>query len=204
VELVDGAGEPVKIQTYPAPVQPDLPTWITSSGNPETFRQAGELGFGVLTHLLGQSLDVLVRKVADYREHFARTHSGTGHVVLMLHTFLGEDRAQVREVIHEPFSDYLRSSIGLIMQAAEELMPGIDPDSMDPEDLEFLVEMSFDRYFDTGGLFGTVDDGLALLGSLQEIGVDEIACLVDFIPDTDAVLDSLRHLDRLKRAWEAR
>jgi natural product biosynthesis luciferase-like monooxygenase protein len=204
VELVDGAGESVKVRTHPAPVQPELPTWITSSGNPETFRQAGELGVGVLTHLLGQSLDDLVLKVAAYREHFARNHDGTGHVVLMLHTFLGKDRARVREIVHRPFTDYLRSSLGLVLAAAEDLMPGIDPDSMDPEDLEYLVEISFNRYFDTGGLFGTVEDGMAMLGSLQEIGVDEIGCLIDFIPDTDTVLDGLRHLDRLKRSWDER
>lgn len=204
LEVNDGAGEPIKIQTHPAPIQPELPTWLTSSGNPASFRQAGELGIGILTHLLGQSLDELAHKVADYREHFARNHGGTGHVVLMLHTFLGEDRARVREVIHQPFTDYLRSSIGLVMKAAEELIPGLDPDSMDSEDIEFLLEVSFYRYFDTGGLFGTVDDGMAMLDSLEKIGVDEIGCLIDFVPDTDTVLDSLNHLDRLKRTWEAR
>ncbi|TDC85712.1 LLM class flavin-dependent oxidoreductase [Nonomuraea deserti] len=204
VELVDGAGESVKLRTHPAPVQPELPTWLTSSGNPETFRQAGDLGVGILTHLLGQSLDDLVRKVAEYREHYARAHNGTGHVALMLHTFVGEDRAKVREVVHDPFTDYLRSSLGLVLKAAEELMPGIDPDQMDPEDIEFLLEISFERYFETGGLFGTVDDGMALLGSLERIGVDEVACLIDFVPDTDAVLDGLRHLARLKQRWEAR
>ncbi|MEU6784661.1 MupA/Atu3671 family FMN-dependent luciferase-like monooxygenase [Nonomuraea angiospora] len=204
VELVDGAGESVKLRAYPAPVQPELPTWLTSSGNPETFRQAGDLGYGILTHLLGQSLDDLVRKVADYREHYARAHNGTGHVALMLHTFIGEDRARVREIVHQPFTDYLRSSLGLVLKAAEDLMPGIDPDSMDPEDIEFLLEVSFDRYFDTGGLFGTVDDGMAVLSSLQEVGVDEVACLIDFVPDTDTVLDGLRHLDELKRRWSTR
>ncbi|GGL17871.1 siderophore biosynthesis protein [Sphaerisporangium melleum] len=204
VELPDGAGEPTMVRSYPAPVQRELPVWLTSSGNPETFRQAGELGVGVLTHLLGQSLDDLVQKVADYRKHYAASHDGNGHVVLMLHTFLGEDRAKVRETIHRPFTDYLRSSLGLVLAAAQDLMPGIDPESMDPEDVDFLIEVSFDRYFETGGLFGTVDDGLAVLRSLEEIGVDEIGCLIDFVPDTDAVLDGLRHLDRLKRAWEER
>ncbi|NUT40534.1 MAG: LLM class flavin-dependent oxidoreductase [Thermoactinospora sp.] len=204
VEFGDGTGEPVKIRTHPAPIQPELPTWLTSSGSPETFRQAGELGVGILTHLLGQSVDELAGKVADYRARFAAGHGGNGHVVLMLHTFIGEDRARVREIVHGPFTDYLRSSIGLVLKAAQELMPGLDAESMDPEDLEFLLEVSFDRYFDTGGLFGTVEDGLAVLESLESIGVDEIGCLIDFVPDTDLVLDGLRHLDRLKSAWESR
>ena len=33
-----------------------------------------------------------------------------------------------------------------------------------------------------------------------DLGVDEIACLIDFGVDADAVLDSLRHLDELRGA----
>jgi natural product biosynthesis luciferase-like monooxygenase protein len=192
----------VQVRIYPAPVQPELPVWLTSSGSPETFRTAGRLGVGVLTHLLGQSLDELGAKIAAYR---AALPAGTaGQVALMLHTFLGSDRDAVRETVRGPFSDYLRSSIGLIVRASGDILPGVDPDNLSPEDVEFLVERSFDRYFETGGLFGTVDDGLAVLETLSAVGVDEVACLIDFVGDTDVVLDSLRYLDELRGAWEGR
>jgi natural product biosynthesis luciferase-like monooxygenase protein len=207
LDLTDGAGQPASVRIYPAPVQKELPVWLTCAGNPDTFRAAGQMGVGVLTHLLGQDIEDLAKKIALYREAIPAGPGGSGrpgHVVLMLHTFLGEDREEVREVVREPFSAYLRSSIGLSLRAAGDVFPGVDPNDLDPEDVTFLIQRSFDRYFETGGLFGTVDDGMTALGILDEIGVDEVACLIDFGVDTDRVLGGLEHLDRLNRAWQAR
>ena len=51
-----------------APVQPELPVWLTAAGNPETFELAGEIGANVLTHLLGQSArGAAPTKIALYR-----------------------------------------------------------------------------------------------------------------------------------------
>lgn len=207
VAVTDGAGNHTEVRVYPAPVQPEVPVWLTSAGSPETFRQAGELGVGVLTHLLGQDFDDLAKKITTYREAFAGRgggEQGSGHVALMLHTFLGTDPDEVREIVRKPFSDYLRSSIGLIVRASGDLLPDVNPDDMDPDDVEFLVERSFDRYFDTGGLFGNVEDGMRVLERLSEIGLDEVACLIDFVGDTDAVLGSLEHVDQLRQTWQAR
>jgi natural product biosynthesis luciferase-like monooxygenase protein len=201
IELLDGDGQPTRVRIHPKPVQPELPMWITSSGSPETFRKAGRLGTGVLTHLLGQSLEELASKITQYRAEHAVHHGGPGHVVLMLHTFLGPDEDTVTRIVREPFSNYLRSSFGLIAQAARDLLPGIDPAELDSDDIDFLVGNSFDRYFRTGGLFGSVSDGRAMLDRLAETGIDEVACLIDFVPHADAVLDSLKYLDELKNTW---
>src|SRR5262249_28118107 len=56
LEFPGGRGNNVGIKIYPRPVQKELPVWITAAGNPETFKLAGEMGAGVLTHLLGQEL----------------------------------------------------------------------------------------------------------------------------------------------------
>lgn len=196
VTLADGTGEEATVRIYPTPVQPELPVWLTTGGSPESFKEAGRLGTGVLTHLLGQDLGDLEKKIADYRACF--TGPGTPHVALMLHTFLGVDRDTVREIVREPFSNYLRSSIQLILRASGDIMPDLDPDDLDPEDIDFLIERSFDRYFDTGGLFGAVDEQKELLDRLEDIGVDEAACLIDFGVDTDAVLEGLKLLDILR------
>lgn len=202
VELADATGVPVQVRVYPAPVQLDVPIWLTSMGSPATFRHAGELGAGVLTHLMGQELDELAKKISIYRQEFrARDGAGSnGHIALMLHTFLGADRDEVREIVREPFSNYLRSSIGLGVRASGGVLPDIKPENIDPQDVEFLVERAFDRYFETGGLFGTVEDGMRMLARLAEVGVDEVACLIDFIDDTDAVLGSLDYLEKLQAA----
>lgn len=194
----DGRGEPATIHTFPTPIRPQLPVWLTSSGNIETFRAAGRLGAGVLTHLLGQDPDDLPAKIGEYRRLHAETHGEPGHVVLMLHTFLGTDRGAVRAKVHDPFSAYLRSSLGLWVAAAGDLLGTVDPADLDDEDVDFLVEHSFDRFLDTGGLFGTVDGVAPLVRKLAALGVDELACLIDFVPDTDAVLESLKHLAALK------
>lgn len=205
METVDGAGQPVGVRVFPPPVQSVLPIWLTCAGTPETYRVAGRLGVGVLTHLLGQDLDELAGKIAEYRRVLREHHpEQPGHVALMLHTFIGADREVVRETVRRPFGDYLRSSIGLILRASGDLLPGVDPDNLSAEDVDFLVERSFDRYFSTGGLMGTVDDGLAVLHRLDAAGVDEVACLIDFVGDPDTVLAGLPHLDELKRTWEKR
>lgn len=203
VELTDGTGAPVQVRIYPVPVQPDIPIWLTSTGNLATFRQAGELGVGVLTHLIWQDLDELAKKVSIYRQEFrARSEAEKkGHITLMAHTFLGADRDEVREIVRKPFSDYLRNSIGLITRASGGVLSDVKHEDVNPEDVNFLVERAFDRYFDTGGLFGTVEDGMRMVEQLAKVGVDEVACLIDFVGDTDAVLGSLDYLQKLRAAF---
>ena len=87
--------------TLPRPVQSELPVWVTSAGNPETYRMAGEAGANVLTHLLGQSVQEVANKIRIYRE--ARAAAGhdpaAGIVTLMLHTFIGDDQDEIREIV---------------------------------------------------------------------------------------------------------
>jgi natural product biosynthesis luciferase-like monooxygenase protein len=197
VEFPDGAGEKRAVRIFPAPVQPELPVWVTSAGSPETFRAAGRIGAGLLTHMLGQDQARLAENIAAYRSELA---GGPGHVVLMLHTLIGTDRAAVRELVREPFTSYLRSSADLILKAsANVLPPGLDIDRLPARDKEFLITHAFDRYFDSSGLFGTVADGAAMVDRLAAIGVDEIACLIDFGVTRQDVLESLRHLAELRR-----
>ncbi|MFE4976378.1 MupA/Atu3671 family FMN-dependent luciferase-like monooxygenase [Kitasatospora sp. NPDC056651] len=207
IESADGTGETIRVRTFPAPVQAQVPVWLTTGGSVETFRTAGRKGVGVLTHLLGQDIEELAASIAEYRRCFAEARgeheqAGEGNVVLMLHTFLGADRGAVRGIVHRPFSDYLRSSVGLSSRAGGAAADG--DDGLDPEDVDFMVEQAFNRYFETSGLFGTVDDAVAVVRRFDEIGVDEIACLIDFVGDTDAVLGALPYLDELRRTWEAR
>lgn len=201
ISVTDGTGAETSISIYPAPVQPELPVWLTSAGSVETFEAAGRIGAGVLTHLLGQELEDLAKKIAVYREAFTPQPGSpsSGHVVLMLHTYLGTDRDEVKNTVREPFSAYLRSSIGLFARAASAQLPGVDLERLSPANLKFLIDRSFDRYFATGGLFGTVDDGAAVVEQICDIGVDEVACLIDFGVDPDQVLDSLQYLDELRR-----
>ncbi|HEX2268879.1 MAG TPA: LLM class flavin-dependent oxidoreductase [Pyrinomonadaceae bacterium] len=217
VVTVNGLGQQIEVRTFPKPVQPELRFWTTCSGNPETFVLAGELGGGVLTHLLGQSIEELQTKIELYRDTLAKHgHPATAaHVTLMMHTFVGDDLATVRETVRQPFYEYLLSSISLIQKQLENSnQNGALPwsrsrasqnDKPEPRSTELtesekaeLAAYGFDRYFNTAALFGTPDTCLELVNRLAEIGVDEIACLIDFGVDAETALNSLSHLAALK------
>ncbi|MDG4816160.1 MULTISPECIES: MupA/Atu3671 family FMN-dependent luciferase-like monooxygenase [unclassified Micromonospora] len=199
ITATDGVGETRQVRVFPPPVQAELPIWLTSGGAVETFRTAGELGAGLLTHLLGQDLDELAAKIAVYREAAAARPGGwPGHVALMVHTHLGDDEDETRDLVRPALSDYIRSSLHLILGSRMDGKRSIDPSRLPPEELDFLVERSFQRYFDEGGLLGTVDKAYGVAGRLREIGVDEVACLIDFgLPDK-TVLAGLDQLNELR------
>ncbi|HKU44950.1 MAG TPA: MupA/Atu3671 family FMN-dependent luciferase-like monooxygenase, partial [Polyangiales bacterium] len=205
-------GTPVELRTQPRPIQAELPFWLTSAGHPDTFAAAGRLGANLLTHLLGQSLDELSEKIAIYRR--ARADAGLdpdgGVVTLMLHTFVGESVAAVRERVREPMKQYLKSSVHLIKgfawafpafkrPAGQADQPdAIDIASLSAEELDAVLEFAFERYFETSGLFGTPESCQAMLDRLRGIGVDDVACLIDFGVPTDEVLNGLVYLDALR------
>jgi natural product biosynthesis luciferase-like monooxygenase protein len=205
-------GQSHAIQTLPRPVQAELPVWLTAAGSPETFREAGSIGAGVLTHLLGQSIDEVAQKLAVYREAWrAAGHPGQGHVTLMLHTFIGDNTDAVREAVRQPMVDYLASSLGLVKgflqawtafkrSADGQLNTDVDLDSLSDEERRGLLEYAFERYFETSGLFGDESAALDRVDQLKSIGVDEIACLIDFGVDEDTTLAHLQHLARVQRA----
>jgi natural product biosynthesis luciferase-like monooxygenase protein len=216
-EAVDFAGpdgRPVPTRTLPRPIQPELPVWLTAAGSPETFRRAGESGANILTHLLGQSLDELGLRIEIYRK--ARAERGldpeTGRVTLMLHTFVGDDLATVREAVRDPMIAYLRSSLGLIKgfanawtafkRGADGTAANADVDlaSLSPEEMDGLLEYSFERYFETSALFGTPESGAEMIRRVSALGVDEVACLIDFGVETERALAHLEPLNRLRES----
>lgn len=205
-------GEPVSIQTLPRPVQEELPVWITAAGNPETFREAGARGYHILTHLLGQRVVDLAEKIEIYRE--ARKANGhdpeAGQVTLMLHTFVGNSDDEVRELVREPMKAYLKSSIGLIKAAAwsfptfKQKTTGdngqFSVEHLSEQALDEVLDFSFERYYETSALFGTKERCLHLVRELQDIGVNEIACLIDYGVESDQVLAMLPALNELREA----
>ncbi|MEY9872994.1 natural product biosynthesis luciferase-like monooxygenase protein [Streptacidiphilus sp. MAP12-33] len=200
--VLDGAGETQQVRSYPRPVQAELPVWVTSSGGPETFRAAGRARAGLLTHLVGQDLDELAEKVALYREEYAAasgSEQDRGHVVLMLHAYLHEDEEVARETVRAPLSAYLRSFAGLTMSSGPKGRK-IDPATLSPRHFDAMVDRSFERYFDEGGLLGTVDKAVDVVERVSKADVDEIACLIDFGVAREKVVAGFGLLGRLREA----
>ncbi len=193
-----GHGKDVTFGIRPRPVQRELPIWITAGGTPETFRRAGAMGANLLTHLLGQSIEELTDKLRIYREAWREHGHGPsgGHVTLMLHTFVGESESQVRAEVRGPLTAYLRGSVSLFTPFAAAL--GLDMNNLSEADMDALADHAFARYYETSGLFGAPESCLEMVDRLCAIGVDELACLIDFGIPTETVLANLPRLDRLR------
>lgn len=201
----DGSLHPVI--TQPRPVSAKLPIWVTTAGNPETWRDAGRTGANVLTHLLGQTVDEVADKIKIY--HAALREAGHDPVeftvTLMLHTYIADSREAAREMARAPMKDYLRSAAGLIKQYAWAFPAfkkpqgasnafDLDLSGLSDDEMEGILDFAFERYFTSSGLFGTIEDAKARVAEVEAIGVGEIACLIDYGIATDQVLDGLRPL----------
>ncbi len=214
VDFPKADGTMFTVVTQPRPVSAELPLWVTTAGNPETWREAGEMGANVLTHLLGQSIDEVAGKIVLYRQ--AREKAGhdpaTGVVTLMLHSYVGRDREQVRRVAEGPMKSYLAAAVGLVKQYAWAFPAfkkpqgvtnpmDIDLRTLSAEENEAILDFAFQRYFGDSGLFGTVEDALARVEQLKRIGVSEVACLIDYGIAPEKVMEGLYPLaEVVKRA----
>lgn len=202
------------VTTQPRPVSRALPVWLTTAGNPDTWREAGRLGANVLTHLLGQTVAEVGDKIAVYHAALrAAGHDPASHAVtLMLHSFIAPTRDEARAIARAPMKDYLRAAAGLIKQYAwafpafkkpQGVANPMDMDigSLAPDELEAILDFAFLRYFDESGLFGTVEDAMARVAQVKMIGVTEIACLIDFGIAPATVMQGLRPLAQVVAAF---
>ncbi len=208
--VTNAFGKEIQVRTLPRPIQPELPFWVTTAGNPETYMAAGKAGANVLTHLLGQTVDELEAKIAAYRTAFREAgHAGDGHVTLMLHSFVSDDAARVKETVRRPMIEYLRTSASLIKGYAS-VFPAFKTkvgnsgdankafESLTDEEMDAVLEFSFERYFETSGLFGTPESCVEMVDRCKGVGVDELACLIDFGIDSETVLANLPYLNELR------
>jgi len=209
--LFDGPSGEVDVRILPLPVQKELPVWITTAGNPDSFKQAAKIGANVLTHLLGQTFEEVKEKIDAYRAAWKEAgHVGEGTITLMLHTLIGDDMDEVEEIVRGPMKNYLKSAMFLVKSAAwnfptfkkmsDETGKSLDDffETVSDEDMDDLLEFAFQRYFRTSGLFGTPETAMETAKKCKDIGVDEIGCLIDFGIDTDVVLKHLPHLNKLR------
>lgn len=197
VSFRNGKGEKASIETFPKPIQKELNVWLTATEKNETFIEAGSKGYNILTMLKGIGLSELKPKIDLYRQ--AREQAGydpkTGVVTLMLHTFVNPDEEYVKNNVAAPFKKYIESAISGHVQILDE------DNRPSKEEVEALVEYSYERYYKTAALFGSPDHCKSVVDEAIEIGVNEIACLQDFGVDSTLVMDSLSHLTELKNQY---
>lgn len=212
VDFPKSDGTMFTVQTQPRPVSAELEMWVTTAGNPDTWREAGEMGAHVLTHLLGQSIDEVAGKITLYHDALRKAGHDPARfkVSLMLHTYVGRDREQVKRIAEGPMKAYLCAATALVKQyawtfPAFKKPPGvtkpmdIDTRDLSAEDADAILDYAFHRYFDESGLFGTVEDALARVEQLKQIGVTEVACLIDYGITPQLVMEGLYPLAEVLR-----
>ncbi|WP_378186677.1 MupA/Atu3671 family FMN-dependent luciferase-like monooxygenase [Aquimarina sp. W85] len=195
----NGADKDFTIKIRPIPIQKELPIWITAAGNPETFRYAGEIGANILTHMLGQSQEKLEENIKVY--HKALIDNGFNveekKVSLMLHTYIDSSENVALGISKKPFKEYLGSSIKLMEPMAQEL--GLDVNTQSEE----LIEMAYQKFSKENTLFGSPESCQKMLFNIQNIGVTEVACLVDFGVESEKVLSGLKKIVETKNIYRS-
>ncbi|MGW1871261.1 MupA/Atu3671 family FMN-dependent luciferase-like monooxygenase [Streptomyces mauvecolor] len=198
-------GAETTLPVFPRPVQEDLSVWVTASRSEGTFREAGRLGCNILTHLENQDVESLSDKIALYRAARAEAGwEGPGKVTVMMHTYVADDAAEAREAGGGALRDYLLSAIDLEALAVEaggrmsgnkqgrEVLSAVKAQRK-------LAELGVNRYLSGNSLIGSVEECTETARRVRAAGVDEIACLVDFVADPELVLASLERVAAVRR-----
>lgn len=198
VEFPNGDGKPTRVTVHPRPIQPQLTTWLAVSRRADSFELAGAMGMNVLTMLSGINLDQLRERTSLYRE--ARRKAGhdpeTGIVTLMLHTHVRETSDEVHRIVREPLLAYIKQSARAHVQGGA---VSLGREST-PQQIDRMAEYSFERYVKTGSLLGDVATAERMVARVRAAGVDEIACMLDFGPAREEIVDSLPFLTRVREA----
>lgn len=199
VDFQDATGKSVSARSLPRPIQPQLPTWITCQST-ETFIEAGRLGANVLTSLLGGSLEQLIPKIQSYQQSLSKHgHDPDSKTIsLMLHTFLGADIDQVKKDVRQPFCEYLKTHYGLLDNLAKGMGLSVSLDNFSDDDLDSLLLFGVEGFMKDRSLIGTPQSCLPFIDKLAQAGIDEIACLIDFVQDFDSVMNALPYLKKLR------
>jgi alkanesulfonate monooxygenase SsuD/methylene tetrahydromethanopterin reductase-like flavin-dependent oxidoreductase (luciferase family) len=193
--------------------RPATPVWIAIRDDSEGFRTAARTGAYVLTYLLGRSIESLAKDIALYRRTWAESgRAGHGYVTIVTPTLISNGDATVNQAVRVAMQAHLRQETALLREAAWDFPPfvraseddGITIDQFlsrqSSSEFDELLQFSVERYIASGSLSGTPRHCLSLVERLKNIGVDEIACLLDFGWPASVALQRLPALNELRLA----
>ncbi|MEM8778238.1 MAG: LLM class flavin-dependent oxidoreductase [Cyanobacteria bacterium P01_G01_bin.49] len=199
VELKDATGKTFNVKTFPRPIQSKLPTWIVCQSS-STFIEAGKMGANILTSLLGGTLEQVAPQISLYRQSLKQNgyDPTTRKVAMMIHTFVGEDYDAVKEAAREPFYNYLKTHINLLESLAKDAGIKVDLNQFTEADINSLLQFAYEGWLKGRTLIGSKTSCLQMIERLKQAGVDDVACLIDFNDNFEAVMASLPYLKALK------
>lgn len=206
IEMLNGTGESITVRAFPTPVQSEIPIWVTAAGSPKTFEMAGKAGVHVVTHLFDQDVEGLRANIEVYQQALA----DAGHDVqqaqisVALHTFVAADLDEVRQHARQPYGRYLKSNAALIGKLAASRGMDVDLASIPEAEMDSLLNYMFEKFVGGRSFLGTPETCEQLAGELAEMGVTDIACLIDFGPPAETIRAHLPQLARLAELLRAR
>jgi natural product biosynthesis luciferase-like monooxygenase protein len=201
VSLPNGAGVATEVGILPAPIQKELPIWLTGQSD-DTFLAAGKLDFNVLTanFALRHDLTEFIRKVKIYRDAIQTHHGRRGHVTLMAHTYVGEDREAIRTIARPALTSYLMTNLRMQKDNSAGKREERGFTQLNERESEIMIRTQVNNDLQSPLSFvGTLDHCAEQAEDLHANGVDEIACLIDFGVGMEEVMASLRRLTTLLR-----
>jgi natural product biosynthesis luciferase-like monooxygenase protein len=201
VTLSNGVGAQVELVTLPRPLQPELPMWLTVQSD-SSFAWAGRQGYPILTNLNFTKPAQLRDRVSAYREGAREGGRGPGWVALMVHSFVGTPQAMDRLGVVSALARYLVSNLEMKAQVSK--ARGVEL-SATSDQLRQLADDGARRLREAGSLLCSPDELADRVTFFEDLGVDELALLVDFLDDPDAVVQGLDPVtDVLTAADDAR
>jgi natural product biosynthesis luciferase-like monooxygenase protein len=199
LSLPNGAGTETQIGILPAPIQKELPIWLTATSD-DSFFNAGRLGLNVLTanFALRHNLGEFVRKVQIYRDAIWSHHAKRGHITLMAHAFVAEDEEEIRELVRPAMAEYLKVNIGMQRDHSAGTGEAGGFSQLTEREAEKMIRAQvINDLHGPLSFVGTLDQCARQAACLRESGVDEIACLIDFGVGFHDVMNSLHRLQKL-------
>jgi natural product biosynthesis luciferase-like monooxygenase protein len=199
----NGVGAQVDLGVFPEPVSAELPVWVAVFREPQAFVEAGRIGANVLAHLDSQDPRDLADQVTRYRE--ARAAAGfaaDGVVTVAQPAFVSDDPADLRAAAAD-----LARHLGRVPAPSEDAAvrlaaaggpaAGAAPGAGAPGG-GAAVHSGW-RQDEGHGLVGPVAECRRWVRQLEQAGVDELACVVDFVADPDLVRRGLPGLATLRQ-----
>ena len=193
-------GKVVELFVYPSPIQKSLPIWITSVGSKQTFYEAASVGANILTHLVDQDQQELSSKITLYRARLQECgFDPSNHTItLMLHTFINPDQNYVLSKVRGPLLEYMKQSIRFCAKSSEDLCIERSLHIENNNVYDELLELKLNNYLENSSLIGSSSKCQRLIEDLIEVGVDEIACLLDFGIEANEIIKNLTYINDLK------
>lgn len=188
LDLEGHSGERATVRLRPRPVS-DLRLWQAVLGNPDSYYESGREGRGVLTNLIMQDLDQLEANIERYRAGRADAGlDGGGDVTVLVHAAVsdgpGSEERNMAALERYMLSTFTSSND--------------DPGSVDADLWKPRMVAAAERLRNGLSLVGPESEWPAVRDQLARLGVNEITCLVDFLPYGEAWTDTVRALGRLR------